>query len=223
MPRNRTFIRSIRPTSSRMIMILSKTIVGSAGVWRGHLRGGCPSFQSGAISRPRSKISLHPMGPGCGDLVAGRQRLSEFQSNGRWPGKNRFSEVTKRLGCNLPLEPLRLPSSWCSRRPRSLGLIDPIRKTIMPMKCFLMRARSSGLCFPLWMVPSFFVETVIGSMPRKIRRQGCGNLAADQEVPDTSWDGRKAIKGPSTDFCAWQVGILVATPGGMSWVSHDWC
>ena len=69
--------------------------------------------------------------------------------------KNRFSEVPKRLGCNLPLEPLRLPSSWCSRRPRSLGLIDPIRKTIMPMKCFLMRARSSGLCFPLWMVHPF--------------------------------------------------------------------
>ena len=137
--------------------------------------------------------------------------------------KNRFSEVPKRLGCNLPSEPPWLPSSWCSRRPRSLGPIDPIRKTIMPMKCLLMRARSSGHCFPLWMVPSFFVETVIGSMPRKIRRQGCGNLAADQEVPDTSWDGRKAIKGPSTDFCAWQVGILAATPGGMSWVSHDWC
>ena len=149
------FIRSIRPTSSRMIMILSKTIVGP-----GRSMARSPSRRVSIFSIrsnfPPAIQDITPSdGAGCGDLVAGRQRLSEFQSNGRWPGKI-DSRKYQKAWLQSSLRASSATFKLVFTPTPVVGPDRPIRKTIMPMKCFLMRARSSGLCFPLWMVRILF-------------------------------------------------------------------
>ena len=201
MPRNRTFYSQHTTYFIKDDHDTLKNDCWPGRVWRGHLRE-VSIFSIRSNFPPAIQISLHPMGPGCGDLVAGRQRLwsSNRMEDGR---KNRFSEVTKRLGCNLPLEPLRLPSSWCSRR--SLG-DRPNKKDNHANEVFAQRARLRTLFSSVdgiilfcgdrhWQYASEDPTTGLWEF-------GCGPGSARHQL---GW--RKAIKGPSTDFCAWQVGL----------------